>query len=757
MSSPAKPPSDRYSQSMDEETEQAQANARVRNDATVATQKRSTTSGQPLARLGDRLGSPVWLATSVLVLAAFVGVVSTVSSYRALRHSGELRANAALERRAAHLRESLGAAFGVADPLLDELRAVLVAHQAGDPLEPVFERMRLLATARRGLTWMSASFPDGTFAGIFVDERGRITVQESRVGVPTGVVRRYEFDPARPNGLRLTSEGPTDYDPRHRSFYQLAAARRTRTWTDPYAFLRNLRTGVSRVEPLYADQADARSLRAVLTVDFDASELAKLLDRPIVPGERLLVLADDGSVLASSGERARSRVVLTRTRPLRPEDMHDRTLARAVRASRPGATVRARRQELDGAFYRVDRIPVFALGDHAIALFSLVPEDELYAPARREAASGVIFTAAISLVGLAFAFVLAASIARLRRKREQAELEVVRVKEQIAELGSYELLARLGAGGMGEVWRAPHKLLARDAALKLIRSDIGGNDHARNKRFFDEAKLLASMRSQHTVAVYDFGVASDGRYFLAMELLLGLDLDELVRAHGPQPPARVASILAQICDSLREAHDAGLVHQDIKPANVFLCRLAEALDVVKVLDFGLTRAVGKRSTDGRTVEGTPAFIAPEQATGGAVGPAADLYAVGCVGFWLLTGRYPYDADSTEDYLRAHVSGPVPELPESVRERIPAGLTLLLTRCLAKKPDRRPSSAMALAKAFRQVEAECPESFTPDELALFWRLRGERDVHSVPPRRGSQTTIEEGATLDAAGATIRVAR
>jgi serine/threonine-protein kinase len=271
---------------------------------------------------------------------------------------------------------------------------------------------------------------------------------------------------------------------------------------------------------------------------------------------------------------------------------------------------------------------------------------------------------------------------------------------------------------MGEVYRARHKLLFREAALKLIRGDEERN-HELRELFFVEARRLASMRSIHTVSVYDFGVASDGRYFLAMELLYGLDLDRLVRRFGPQPPARVALILAQICDSLAEAHEQGLVHQDIKPANVFLCRLAEALDVVKVLDFGISRAVGPRGARLSRSEGTPGFMSPEQILGDPVGPLADLYGVGGVGFFLLSGKPPFTGAQGEIVQLEQIERPVPSLPEHVLKTTPIELVQVITRCLAKRPENRPVSARVLSDALREIARVHAHTFSSEEQARFW--------------------------------------
>jgi serine/threonine-protein kinase len=217
------------------------------------------------------------------------------------------------------------------------------------------------------------------------------------------------------------------------------------------------------------------------------------------------------------------------------------------------------------------------------------------------------------------------------------------------ELGSYRLIERLGQGGMGEVWRARHRLLARPAAIKLLRPSIvgAGGEAASDalRRFEREAQVTAQLRSPHTVELWDFGVGQDGGFYYVMELLDGLNLEALVKRHGPVPAERAVFLLRQICHSLAEAEANGLVHRDIKPANIFVCRYGGEHDFVKVLDFGIVKAThaasattGILATQDDVQHGTPAFIAPEQALGNAhVDGRADIYATGCVAYWLLTG------------------------------------------------------------------------------------------------------------------------
>jgi tRNA A-37 threonylcarbamoyl transferase component Bud32 len=275
------------------------------------------------------------------------------------------------------------------------------------------------------------------------------------------------------------------------------------------------------------------------------------------------------------------------------------------------------------------------------------------------------------------------------------------------ELGSYQLVRLLGKGGMGEVWEARHRLLARGAAIKLVRPEVLG---ARNeaearvmlRRFEREAQATASLSSPHTIDVFDFGVTEEGTFYYVMELLAGRDLETLVREFGPVPAERTAFLLRQVCHSLADAHARGMVHRDIKPANIYVCRMGLEYDFVKVLDFGLVklreRSGGTESllTLDHTTTGTPAYMAPEIVLGDAdVDSRADVYALGCVAYYLLTGQLVFEAETPMKMLMQHVHAQ--PLPPSQRTELPIPKELddLVLACLQKNPDLRPQSAQDL--------------------------------------------------------------
>jgi serine/threonine-protein kinase len=284
------------------------------------------------------------------------------------------------------------------------------------------------------------------------------------------------------------------------------------------------------------------------------------------------------------------------------------------------------------------------------------------------------------------------------------------------DLGSYELVRQLGSGGMGEVWLVRHKMLARPAALKLIHSQRVSGPAERSadvlRRFEREARATARLRSAHTVELYDFGRTEAGDFYYVMELLDGMDLEELVRSYGSQPVGRVIRILRQVCLSLAEAHDQGLIHRDIKPANIFLCRQGAEVDFVKVLDFGLVAHVDRAGSDDHSaltadndVLGTPAFMAPEMVVApDEVDHRADLYGLGCVGYWLLAGErlFPEKTPVTQLFAHVHKELPSPLFPGR-EPPVPLELESLLSRTLAKDPADRPRSARELMKDLESID------------------------------------------------------
>jgi serine/threonine-protein kinase len=359
---------------------------------------------------------------------------------------------------------------------------------------------------------------------------------------------------------------------------------------------------------------------------------------------------------------------------------------------------------------------------------------------------------------------------------------VVAAQREAKQLGSYQLVERLGAGGMGEVWRAEHRMLARPAAIKLIQPQAlseggAGSPTAEERasilaRFEREAQATATLTSPHTISLYDYGVSDDGSYYYVMELLDGVDLEVLVDRFGPLPPARVVHLLLQACESLAEAHGRGMVHRDVKPANLFCCQVGGRSDFLKVLDFGLVRPQARaeprdvKLTGVDAIVGTPAYMAPEQAQGGEVDARSDLYALGCVAFWLLTGQLLFKRDSAMRTLIDHIQTQPDRPSQRLPRPVPPELEDLLMACLTKEPDDRPQTAQELAD---RLEALDLGRWTRADARAWWDThRGELttapaagsvDVHAstqLSPRIPADADSAELAlTGDAAGPTATV--
>jgi serine/threonine-protein kinase len=332
------------------------------------------------------------------------------------------------------------------------------------------------------------------------------------------------------------------------------------------------------------------------------------------------------------------------------------------------------------------------------------------------------------------------------------------VKEAM-DVGQYTLEEKLGSGGMGEVWRARHRMLIRPAAVKLIRPRQAGLEpEVLLRRFEREARATSLLRSPHTVQLYDFGLSDDGTLYYVMELLDGLDFDTLVERFGPVPPERAVHLLLQVCSSLADAHANGLVHRDIKPATLVVSRVGRAWDFVKVLDFGLVKLAGasaegdaagvKLTADG-SASGTPAFMAPEIALGEPGDDhRVDIYSLGCVAYWLLTGKLVFDESTAMKVMFAHAHTPPPPPSSRVEVPIPPALEALVLACLEKDPAKRPQTAVELEA--RLAELGLASAWTRERAEKWWRTH-------VPEASAKRAVADVLLSQEARPLVIRKAR
>jgi serine/threonine protein kinase len=693
-------------------------------------------------RIGRALASPVGVLITLPLLVVAVGVGIMLVGRDATKTATHSMARHQLGEQAKSVQADVAFALDQADPLMKLLRVLTDRER---PIEDVLVRLHDLMAGRPGIAFLSISFPDGTFRGAQLTPDRKITVQESTV---QPAVARWFF--VTGGALQPDRTEPHNYDPRTRGFYKLATAHKARAWTEPYTFFKSHETGITCTEPVYDA---AGELRAVLTVDFHVGALSSFVARPALDHARTLVYTGDGIILAYP---AAEKIGLPEGDTLlRVPDLKDPAIDALFAAQKARASDSLRFMELsatDGEYLASvapiggKRAGIAVPLDWYVA--TVVPSSTLLGPTRQLLESSILASAGALGIAVGLALVLAWNLLRMRRQVVSAREEARNAQQRAKELGSYRLVAKLGHGGMGEVWRAEHRLLARSAAIKLIRPEVMFDESADEvrERFRREAQVLASMRSRHTIEIFDYGFTNDGTFFYVMELLDGLDLEQLIVRYGAQPSARVIDILIQACQSLAEAHDAGLYHRDIKPPNLYLCRAADEVDIVKLLDFGIVQTVNEMPQPAKIVMltepvprasspildtpkltqvgamlGTPGFMAPEQILGMQLDGRADLYALGCCAWWMLAGGEVFSRKGGETkVLHRHMYDDLPNLRSLVRGWLPEELEQIIYAMLAKDVTNRPLDARELSRALRAIKIPEEYVWTHERAQAWWR-------------------------------------
>ena len=310
------------------------------------------------------------------------------------------------------------------------------------------------------------------------------------------------------------------------------------------------------------------------------------------------------------------------------------------------------------------------------------------------------------------------------------------------QLGQYRLKKRLGSGGMGEVYLAEHQMLKRPCAVKLIRPEKAG-DPRMLARFEREVRATAKLSHWNSIDIYDYGRTADGTFYYVMEYLPGHNLGELVEGYGPVPPGRTIYLMDQVCAALAEAHGIGLVHRDIKPANIFCAYRGGVFDVVKLLDFGLAKPTMDKGADAQltlagTVTGSPLFMSPEQASGeDGVDARSDIYSLGAVLYYMLTGQPPFMSDNPLKVMIAHASQEVVP-PRHINPDLPGELEEVVMRCLEKDPDHRFQDVTSLRNAFHEVVLD--DAWSSELAAKWWSCNG------CPERKKLAAELVEAAAV-----------
>ena len=722
----------------------------------------TTANAKPAERIARALASPIGVLITVPLLVVSVGIGIMLVGADATRSVSWSMAKKQLLEQARSVQADVTFALDQAGPLMERLKPLADPKR---PFEDTLVRLHDLVVARPGVSYVSISFAaDGAFYQANFTKDKVIEVQQSHITPGGTFVQWYAVEGG---SLKKLRDKATDYDPRKRPFYRLATTKRARAWTAPYTFFLSHETGITCTEPVFENG----ELKAVLTVDFDINALSSYVARPALDDARSIVYAGDGVILAYPAADKIS--VPPGDRLLRHTDLKDPALD-ALFAQPPANELRFLELDTSDGDYLASVAPIGGARagvtvplDWYVA--TIVPVRTLLAPTKKLERSSALASMGALALAVGVALILAWNLVRMRRQVAASKEEARTAEARARELGSYKLVARLGAGGMGEVWRAEHRMLARSAAIKLIRPEALHDPESAaeiRERFRREAQTLASMKSRTTIEIFDFGVTDAGVFYYVMELLDGLDLESLVVRFGPQPPARVIKILVDACASLAEAHEAGLLHRDIKPPNLFISRAADEVDIVKLLDFGIVQTASEpvesnkarpfhdspgtmqetpRLTQVGAMLGTPGFMPPEQILGMQLDGRADVYALGCVAWWLLTGREVFERTGAEaKILHKHIYDTVPSLSDLVRW-CPPELEVAIAACLAKEPDNRPQ-ARELAAMLRTIPIPDEHAWTESKARMWWEAYqpaqvapsvSESEVQVIMPRNSDK--------------------
>lgn len=613
----------------------------------------------------------------------------------------------------------------------------------GDPVR-LMRALAGMAALRPGVSQLYIGTADGGMSGVVLADgeweliqvspgAGGATRTRSRV-LPDGSLQEIKV------------ERNVAFDARVRPWYQQAVASPGVVWTEPYRFSRTGLPGITLARQL-PPPAPGQPARGVVAVDLDLTSFGAVLQRQGDLGRNFLFTRNFELLAMPPDLLAEVPAQGLPTGTMLQEPVAKAFFAAIARLPEGDAKLPVRVM-VDGIEYggMVQSVPIPNGPTWYAAL--ITSRDAVTGVMDAAKTKGLVVALAAVVIGLLAGIFFASVLGRAKRQVEQERTRARAAEAKARELGSYNLVKKIGEGGMGQVWIGEHRMLSRPAAIKLISPAAMANvapdevDEIR-KRFEQEARITASLRARSTVELYDFGVASDGTFFYVMELLDGMDLRALVEKHGPLPAGRVVHILSNALTSLAEAHDRSLVHRDIKPENIFVCRRSDEVDVVKVLDFGLVR-IAKAPEDARLtaagmITGTPATMAPEQATGKDLDGRTDIYSLGCVACWLLTGSDAFAADSAIELLTKHIN----EMPQPLRERneaVPEELARLIEACLEKDPARRPPDARTLAQALDALVLPPGQTWTPRRAAAWWAQLPKREEPKHEQRAVAPTVV-----------------
>ncbi|MFW5698369.1 MAG: serine/threonine protein kinase [Planctomycetota bacterium] len=679
-------------------------------------------------RIGAGLAAPTSIMLVIPLLVMGAGVLVWINGATHLRAGVHDMVRGRFEDQARRTQDEVTNCLDQADTLLTVLERELARHPTPPSPDALAPFLRGLIDGRPGISHIGFATDAGLYIAVYCDSTGRLMLTHRYLDAD-GASEQHDYR-FGPDGelVRFLTHHDTGFHVTERPFYRAASDSETPVWTSPYIFYDSGLAGISRVRRFaFADGAPA----GVLSIDFSVGTLSPFVDRlRHAESTRVFLFTADGVLLAHPDitpdlqHAQRGEGTLMRIDGI--DDPSVRALHRAWQDGRIPADGAVGIFTHQGRNYVGHVSPCPGSDELCWRIGQIAPLQLFTGALRDHARDGMIRGAAVLVLALVVAAIFAGHIVRVHRRAAQDRQRAVVAEHRARALGAYELVELLGSGGTGEVWRARHRLLAFPAAIKLIRPDsIGARRDGGQllRRFIHEARAIASLHSPYTIRLFDFGRSHDGRLYYVMELLDGVDLECLVSDYGRQPAARVIPILRQICGSLEEAHAQGIIHRDVKPANIYLCRRGCELDQVKVLDFGLVRPIDlpedQRLTTEGYIEGTPGYMSPEQIADETLTAQSDVYAFGCVAFWLLTGRSVFPRAKTMDVLLAHLHDTPPDSSDLAGQQPPPDLVDLIAACLAKSPTRRPAGMVAVRSALDAITDYGHEPWSIGLRAAWW--------------------------------------
>ncbi len=708
----------------------------------------ASTRGPTSAPTG--LSSPVAMMLIIPLLVLASGLAVGWITRLALHRSVMATAETALSQSTDRTRREIDDCLEQATPVLSALRAWARSQPDLENHTTVARTLLAIAHGRPGVAIVSISTPAGAFHA--VEHRNHEWTYVHTAVAPDGstprTVSSFTIDRTLAPERQQDNSG---FDPRQRPYYLDATRNRERVWTDPYVFFNSGFTGITCAEPV-SHPADASApLVGVVAVDFDLESLGAVLEQVDTQfGSRSFLFTAE-RVLVGLPKAWHPPADPTGARHLLTVSDVKQPLLNAYFTALPTLSRQDQPQEpfrvVGGGIEQIAAVSACPIPGNGPTWYvgMMLPRDTLMGDADRHLNLSLFIGLLVLALSTAVAWWFARHLSRSRNEAAHARARAQEAEASLHDLGSYQLVKLLGKGGMGEVWLAQHRMLACPAAIKLIKAEtMEGHDAERRgeirKRFTTEARITANLRSRNTIELYDYGITDDGTFYYVMELLEGIDLYDLVAKHGRLGPARVVHLLVQACNSLAEAHDRGLVHRDIKPENLFISRRADEVDVLKILDFGIVRMQEPTKDMARTrhglVQGTPATMSPEQATDQPLDGRSDLYSLGCVAYWLLTGQAVFTSENQMELLNDHVQRePIPPSERGGRP-LPPALEAIVMSCLAKNPEKRPRDARALAHHLRTADLAGSDAWDDTRMRLWWEQH-------LPPQ--SLPTPNDGAT------------